>query len=288
MTPLDDLSTRMEEELLKGGARGIEQAAQALDPGYLLRTAQGILDSPGPVLITTGFPVSGTFETDGPVGAIALYRVLEYLNGCPVFVGAPPLSTLLGKRFQVTELPIATPEETAPHIAKLMDTHRPGAVVSVERPGASAQGSYHNMRGSDITPHAAKVDALFNREDLFSVAFGDGGNEIGMGNVLASLSTLPIIPSVTPCHELVVSSVSNWGVYGVIAMMEALTGEELLDLCDPAPTTHWLVENGCVDGVTVRPEPTEDGFPLSRGETLIKRFQSWVSPFSTESYPKTA
>lgn len=276
MHTLPAFSKRMETHLLKEGTRGIEQAAAALEPGYLFRAARALLDAQGPTLITTGFPVGGTFETDGPVGAIALYRVLDYLNRCPLFVGAPPLSRLLGKRFQIFELPIASARDTAPLLETLLAQHRPDCIVSIERAGVAENGRYHNMKGDDITDFAAKVDALFGRDDLASIAIGDGGNEIGMGNAAEALSGLPIVPSITCCHELVVSSVSNWGVYGLIAMMEAMTGEELLDLCDPEAITHWLVENGSVDGVTVKPEPTEDGFPLELSQRLISLFRTWI------------
>ena len=49
---------------------------ESLPPGYLLRAAQSTIVAEGNIIICTGFPVAGTFETDGPPGAFALYHFL--------------------------------------------------------------------------------------------------------------------------------------------------------------------------------------------------------------------
>ena len=53
---------------------------QSLPSGYLLRAAQSTIAAEGNIIICTGFPVAGTFETDGPPGAFALYHFLESLG----------------------------------------------------------------------------------------------------------------------------------------------------------------------------------------------------------------
>ncbi|CAB1077327.1 hypothetical protein D1AOALGA4SA_5117, partial [Olavius algarvensis Delta 1 endosymbiont] len=58
---------------------------KSLTPGYCRRAAELIRDNKGVVIIGTGFPVSGSFESDGPISAISLYRVLARLNYTPVF-----------------------------------------------------------------------------------------------------------------------------------------------------------------------------------------------------------
>lgn len=109
------------------------------------------------------------------------------------------------------------------------------------------------------------------------IAFGDGGNEIGMGNLQTRLTAMDIIPSVTPCDELVISSVSNWGVYGVIGVMSQLLNEDLFKLIDPESIASFLMANGCVDGITHRPESTEDGFPLQVGISIIRQIRKLLS-----------
>ena len=76
MTELE-LSVAIEELLVARNPRHMQVARAALAPGYYLRAADLLRDVAGNVLIGTGFPVTTTFETDGPVGAIALYPESE-------------------------------------------------------------------------------------------------------------------------------------------------------------------------------------------------------------------
>jgi hypothetical protein len=109
-----------------------------------------------------------------------------------------------------------------------------------------------------------------------SIAFGDGGNEIGMGNIRDTLAALDIVPADTTCDELVISSVSNWGVYGVIAVLCRLLNQDLFNIFDPETIANYLVDNGCVDGVTNRQESSEDGFPISVGISIIQQLRDLV------------
>ena len=78
------------------------------------------------MLIGTGFPVGGSFETDGPIGAIALYRVLERLGYEPIFGCAPPISQVLAGDFRTLEIPILSWEATVPVVkSALADINRP-------------------------------------------------------------------------------------------------------------------------------------------------------------------
>ena len=70
-----ELSKQIENALVKRNLRNMQVAQAALEPGYYLRAAAVLKNIQGAVLIGTGFPVTDTFETDGPVGAIALYEV---------------------------------------------------------------------------------------------------------------------------------------------------------------------------------------------------------------------
>jgi hypothetical protein len=269
--PID--SCDIEEIILAHGTRGMDRARAALIPGYVGRAAALLLERPGRVLIGTGFPVAGSFETDGPLGAIALYQALEGLGGEPVFICAPPISKVLATAFRTCEIPIRSWDETRPLAAAALAEIRPALIVSIERPGVAADGRYYNMRGWDITEALAKLDHLFDKAPCPTIAVGDGGNEIGMGNLGAALAGLPVTPSVTRCGELVVASVSNWGVYGILAAMSRGLGQDLLGAFDPREAAAWLVARGAVDGATGAAEPTEDGFPLTVGMEIIRRLR---------------
>lgn len=254
----------------------MKRVRPALTPGYCSRSARMMLDNKGVVLIGTGFPVSGSFESDGPIGAIALYQILAELGCEPVFVCARPISKILSRRFMTYELPLVSWQESKPIVTQALNDLEPGLIVSIERPGVTADGRYYNMLKNDITEATAKFDLFFNECKCPSIAFGDGGNEIGMGNVVAALAGLDIIPSITTCSELVIASVSNWGVYGVIAALCRLLNRDLFEQIDPQSIADYLVANGCVDGVTNRRESSEDGFPISVGMGIIQQLRALV------------
>jgi hypothetical protein len=265
--------TLIEDIILSYSARGMDRVRSALPADYCSRAARMIMENRGRVLIGTGFPVGGSFETDGPIGAIALYRVLEQLGYEPIFGCAPPISKVLGDGFRTLEIPILTWQATVAVVDRALADLRPSLIVSIERPGVAKDGRYYNMRGQDISDALAKFDLFFNRCECATIAVGDGGNEIGMGNIYDEVSRLEITPSVTTCDELVIAAVSNWGVYGMIAAMSRELRRDLLRLFDPVEIVRHLVDRGAVDGKTGYAECSEDGFPLAVGLTIIERLR---------------
>jgi len=273
---MNNLSDEIEKIILQHGNRGMDRLQKILTPGYCRRAAELVLDNKGVVIIGTGFPVSGSFESDGPIGAIALYRVLLDLAYEPVFACAPPISKILSNGFLTYELPLAGWNESRPAIRKALQDLDPKLIVSIERPGVAADGRYYNMHRKDITDATAKFDLFLLESNCPSIAFGDGGNEIGMGNVAEYLADMDINPSVTGCDELVIASVSNWGVYGVIAVLCDLFDRDLFELVDPESIANYLVAHGCVDGVTNRKEASEDGFPIEVSKSIIQQLRDLV------------
>jgi hypothetical protein len=273
---MNNLSDKIEKIILQHGERGMDRLRKSMRPGYCRRAAQMLLDNKGVVVIGTGFPVSGSFESDGPIGAIALYRTLAALGYEPVFACAPPISNILSNSYITYELPLADLDESRRAIQQAMTDLEPSLIISIERPGMAADGRYYNMRKQDISAATAKFDLFLLEGDCPSIAFGDGGNEIGMGNVVEALSALDIIPSVTTCDELVIASVSNWGVYGVIAVLSKILNRDMFELIEPEPVANYLVANGCVDGVTNRKEASEDGFPIEVSRSIIQQLRDLV------------
>jgi hypothetical protein len=256
----------------------MDRIRHALQPGFCGRAAGMILRNKGRVLIGTGFPVVDSFETDGPIGAIGLYTVLERLGYEPCFGCAPPISRVLAGSFRTLEIPIAGWEATVPYVAAALADLQPALIVSIERPGVAADGRYYNMRGKDITDRLAKFDLFFTMSDCPTIGVGDGGNEIGMGNIGKALAGLSITPSVTTCDELVIATVSNWGVYGILAAMARVTRLDLLGWFEPLEIVRFLIDRGAVDGVTGYAECTEDGLPLAVGLSVIERLRTVTAP----------
>lgn len=274
---MKSLSEQIEDIILQHGTRGMDRLRNSLADGYCQRAAELIMAHKGVVLMGTGFPVSDSFESDGPIGAIAMYRVLLHIGHQPILVCAPPISDVLARSFLTYALPIDNWESSRKNVSRIVSELTPSLVMSIERAGRTADGRYYNMRGGDITDKTAKFDLFFHECACPSIAFGDGGNEIGMGNLRHAMDGLDIIPSETTCDELIIATVSNWGVYGVVAMLSHLIKQDLFALFDPLQIADYLFANGCVDGVTLRQEPGEDGFPLESGIKVITQLQNLVA-----------
>ena len=84
------------------------------------------------------------------------------------------------------------------------------------------------------------------------------------------MQELEIVPAVTTCDELLIADVSNWGAYGILAIIGYWRGVDLLGTISPRDILGYLADNGSVDGVTRDNTPTEDGLPVSEGEAVIE------------------
>lgn len=263
------LSEAIEQLLVARNLRGMQVARTALKPGYYQRAATHLRGLRGTVIIGTGFPVSGTFETDGPVGAIALYHALKALGAQPVIACGPPLSHALAGDYAILEL--TAPDLLSAHreAEAQLQSLQPQAIIAIERPGLATDGRYYNMRGEDITARCTFFDPFITLARCPTLAIGDGGNEIGMGNIASALSALDISPSVTRCDELLVADVSNWGAYGLIAFLALWSQQDLLARISPLSLLNYLSARGSVDGVTRANTLTEDGLQVGEGLALI-------------------
>lgn len=274
-TAIDEqtLSQQIEDLLVARNPRGMKQVQPALTPGYYRRAARLMRDVKGTVLIGTGFPVVDTFETDGPVGAIALYNALETLGAKPVIVCGPPLSTSMADQFRVHEIQVGPHSHREQEAQQALQQLQPELIISIERPGQASDGNYYNMRGEDISPRAACFDTFMQQASCPTIAIGDGGNEIGMGNIQDALKNLDIVPAATTCSELVIADVSNWAAHGLIALLGWWNKQDLLADIDPLAILQYLSERGSVDGVTRLNELTEDGMPASEGMQVIQELR---------------
>jgi hypothetical protein len=272
MTELD-LSIAIEEVLVARNPRHMQVARAALEPGYYLRAAQYLQDIRGTVIIGTGFPVTSTFETDGPVGAIALYDTLEALGAHPIMACGPPLSDSLTDDYRVLQLTARDLDAARQEALEQLRELQPSAIVSIERPGLAQDQRYYNMRGEDITERCAFFDPFINSANCPTIAVGDGGNEIGMGNITQAIANLDINPSVTGCDELLVADVSNWGAYGLIAILANWSRQDLLAQISPVDILDYLSARGSVDGVTRENTLTEDGMEAEEGLRVIQELR---------------
>src|SRR4029453_13042359 len=88
---------------------------------------------------------------------------------------------------------------------EVLERERPSHLVAIERPGRGRSGDYLNARGVSVAEWNRPIDAMFGgprpsasrpgggrgaragRRPV-TIGVGDGGNEIGMGNVRTRLA----------------------------------------------------------------------------------------------------
>jgi len=275
MTPGEELalSRRIEDILVARNLRGMKTIQTELEPGYCLRAARLLDGCRGNLLIGTGFPVVQTFETDGPVGSIALYEAFEKLGATPHIVCGRPLSQALSAKYRVHEIRVGDHDRREHEALDALAHYRPEAIVSIERPGLAADGEYYNMRGECISERTACFDTFIEHADCPTIAIGDGGNEIGMGKVATALARLDIVPATTGCDELIVADVSNWGAYGIISFLSLWHGKDFLREIVPLDILRYISALGSVDGVTRINQLTEDSLDVSEGEAVIRELR---------------
>jgi len=295
------------------GNRGIEPlyAAARAQQGQSLvgAAADTLLAVPegGTVILTTG-SVSRAWisaaigENDGPSGAAALARAIVLARRATVVLVAE--EALLGPIGQVCQAgglsivdldqarlanaegslavmvmrPFALTDEEGPAAAaSMLDELQPDLLVSTERVGRNENGVYYNMGGRDYGMGRARIDDLFDlgrERGIPVVAIGDGGNEIGMGNVAEYVKqhvphgadgSCPCgggIGAVSTADVLLTAAVSNWGCTAITAAMAVRTGDQrllhtpaaerrLLDVMTAAGlinSTHGIIDDH-VDGI---------------------------------------
>jgi len=221
---------------------------------FLKNAASTLLDNCERTLIITGFPIPPemTPETDGPPGALALYRAVERLGGRAELLTYPEVETALasfGLRFAKSP----QPEEYS-------------LVIAVETPGKAADGKYHSMSGMEVTRRAFDwVVEEAGKLGIPTIGIGDGGNEVGMGKIRDLVrDCIPLgekIGSVVETDDLVVSAVSNWGAYGLVAEASLLSDTSLLEGLDEGKILRAMLDAGVIDGVSKKLEPSVDGLP---------------------------
>ncbi|MCQ8878875.1 DUF4392 domain-containing protein [Pseudoalteromonas shioyasakiensis] len=267
------LSQAIEAMMIEQNLRGMQNLYAHQQIGTYLRAAEALHQANNTVLIGTGFAVKQTFETDGPVGAIALYNTLKKLGKKPILVCGNPLYSALKNDFNCFELPLDNFNDAMAFSKQALAKLNPDCVLSIERPGLCHGNKYYNMRGIDISADCGCFDFFITQASCPTIAIGDGGNEIGMGNVAQHMTELNIMPSLTCCDELLLADVSNWAAYGIIAFLSRWHRQDLLANVDTLAILHYLSERGSVDGVTHKNELTEDGLNAIHGQQLITRLR---------------
>jgi hypothetical protein len=215
--------------------------------GQLEAAARSILSTPNAhVGIVTGFFIRNAVppspETDGLGGMAHMAAALANL-GIPVTVisDAPcskavwAVTTELpeGVALEITSLSAASVRSLR---SRLSAGERPLThLIAIERVSPASDGKPHREYGADMSDDTAPLHLLFDDPDWqrpwVTIGIGDGGNEIGMGVlpdeiVREDIPNGHLISAAVSADYLIVSSVSNWGGWGLVSAMAMVAPKE--------------------------------------------------------------
>lgn len=314
------MTDRIEEIVLSHSGRGMTKLRRYLPEGYVSKAAAAVLALPRRIVfLTTGFyipaddatsadgaaekdsttkaggatatagttetdsaaKINGAAETDGPPGIFSLAKALKQLHFHPVIV-TDGICRGLFEPFGFDVIYLSGDEGRKDYRA-LLDTYKPVAFLSVERCGRNADKEYTNMRGVSITKSTAPVDRLFDMaraDGILTIGIGDGGNEIGMGNVAWALLREHIFdhPCIVTSDRLIIATTSNWGAFALTAWLSILSSRNLLlSYKEYADFLSSIVQKGCVDGISHKPQLTVDGFSSLVEKDILDRLNGAVT-----------
>jgi len=245
------------------------------------------------VMILTGFVIraAGVGETDGPLGTLSIGRALEKLGKEVLFVTDKYSFKLLeegkkelGIKGNVVEVPY---ENTTLFCRDIFEEFQPDHFLAIERPGKAANGSYHSMRGEDLSDLIPGTDVLMLtalEKGVKTTAVGDGGNELGMGKVKDKIIEFvnhgELIAAEIAADNLILAGVSNWGGHGLSAGLSILEKRDLLyELEVEKKVLEVIVSAGSVDGCTREQVATVDGLSLEKNLSIIEEMKKVISEY---------
>ncbi len=262
----------IEDIVLRHSGRGMDILRGYKKDSYAEKAARTILSwERGKVFLATGFYVAGFAETDGPVGTVFLAKALKKLGFEPVILTDDFCKGFFEPEgIKVLYMPF---DADVSWCMEELGIYSPVGLISIERCGENAVREYANMRGVSITDKTAAADLFFRIAlgIIPTIGVGDGGNEIGMGNMASIIEEkLSLNPCVITVDELVIATVSNWGAYAIIAYLERLSGVKVFMKFEEARAfIKKTVEIGSVDGVLKKPIVSVDGFSMDVEKEII-------------------
>lgn len=274
----------IEDIIIQKDKRGIATYRSFLPKNYCSVAAKAILKQKQTVLITSGFYIkdANAPETDGPQGSILLGNVLKLLGHTVYYItdiySEHLFKTLVNKRDLII-FPLLDEIKSEVFAQQIIAKYEPGMLISIERCGLTEQNTYKNMRGVDISNYNARIDHLFMNHTN-TIGIGDGGNEIGMGNLAPMMDGSALVkdPCITPVDHLIIATTSNWGVYGLLAALSIETKKQLLPSKIKAKNLlQKLVKLGAVDGITKKNTISVDGFSVKEDGEILEQLKSLVN-----------
>jgi hypothetical protein len=297
------MNVEMRSRNLPRGAKWpmFQLAREAAGMSLVHAAAREFDRAPARVLLVSGAAVPGHMpvgENDGPIGTVVLARALVAIgHRVQVLtdpVAAEPFRGLLraiglSGEVDVSEIGLddrALQEQLAA---------RNDIVCAIERLGGNPEGIIYGATGVSRAPFRANLDHLFRTARTLgkrTIGIGDGGNEIGFGNIhrrLLEASPQFAFRHVTPCgggvysvvetDVLLVSNSSNMGANAVTAGLALLRHD--LSLCHTAEQefalAHVGVGLGLVDGGNGSLRAWCDGVPPAANAAVVEVMRTIVA-----------
>lgn len=237
----------------------VKQAGDKLLDRLQNARGQAVLICTGATVLRAGI-AEHIGETDGPPGAIALARFIGHaFSALPILVTDPGQGPMLARACELSGLfsvsfdALKEHARHSPHVSavyivecpddelaaerfseELVELVNPVSLVAIEKAGKNEKNTYHNSLKLNTSQSKARAENLFDAchaRNILTVGIGDGGNELGMGNIReAILEQFPAMRTCAcPCEGsivanqkadcLIVAAVSNWGAYGLLTYM---------------------------------------------------------------------
>ncbi len=296
-----DKIARLEGICSQDVGRGIDSLVKAAKGG-LLGAARSIAEYPHPkVAIMTGFfmPKGNPPrpETDGPIGSALLAATLLEV-GIPVriitdslcyqAVNIAMIAAGVSRDIPFDIVAVGEVKENQHSVTSLLEFWETLAspvshIISIERAGPGKDDIVRNMRGEDVTAYTAPLHLLFESEKIISVGIGDGGNELGMGNIPREIIASSIrhgeeIACRIKCDYLIVCGVSNWGATGLLLALSLLRCDwkaAILKKLNPQAEFHILEtlinQDLAIDGIKGIPSLSVDNLSWEFHAEVLKK-----------------
>jgi D-glutamate cyclase len=308
--PRGYVRTLYEAALQEGGGDPLSHRAASL---LLERCTAG---KPIFIFCSAGVPPYLPYgETDGPLGGAAIARAINVATGAlPVFVstdahGGPVIAA--AKAIGLNILPAAVarqrpawaavhevynPTEVEEVEARvLLDRYEPTALVSVECLGPNRNGVTVSALGYPVANNPAYHNffRIAGERRIATLGVGDGGNEIGCGRIQSAVrARFPNPPggvdlaTTISTDVLFFATVSNWGGYGIAAMLAFLSKKPAA--LHTAELDRRMLEAVCMAGASEAAqtslEPAVDGIEGRVHADLVNTLRVMVHNASTPIY----
>ena len=190
--------------------------------------------------------------------------------------------------FPTFEKDAAGKESSRAFAAKILEDFNPKAAITVEtigpnKKGISHFGSGYDLESKDKLPDLEYIFTEASAKGIFTIGVMDQGNELGSGTIeddvrritpWADACRCPCgagITCSTKTDIIYPSAISNWGAYGISAMLAYLLGKPdvLQDTLTERRILEACIRAGCIDGIYGRQCMSVDSVDCITGEAML-------------------